>query len=90
MGWKIQDQTNNGKGYIRILDAEGKTVCDIFPFGARGGCGIEVARQNAKTIIAADRMFDALKGLLDWVEEGCPEGGHYVLTEAKQAIEAGK
>ena len=39
-------------------------------------------------IFAADseRLWDALRGLLDYVEEGCPAGGYYAVTEAKAAL----
>lgn len=33
-----------------------------------------------------DRLRDALKGLIDWCEEGCPEGGSYALVEARMAL----
>lgn len=33
-----------------------------------------------------DQMHDALSGLLDWVKEGCPEGGGYAVVEAEAAL----
>ena len=86
MGWKINDCCGTGKGYIRITDERGGTVADIFPFGAAGGIGYDAAMANARTIASAPQMADALRGLLDWVEEGCPEGGGYAVTEAKAAL----
>jgi len=32
------------------------------------------------------RLWDALSGLVDWCQEGCPEGGAYALTEARAAL----
>jgi len=31
-------------------------------------------------------LRDALRGLLDWVEEGCPDGGRYSIVEARAAL----
>jgi hypothetical protein len=33
-----------------------------------------------------DRLRDALRGLVDWCEEGSPDGGSYALLEAKKAL----
>jgi hypothetical protein len=33
-----------------------------------------------------DRLADALRGLLDWYAEGCPDGGHLAITEAESAL----
>lgn len=33
-----------------------------------------------------DRLHDALRGLLDYVEEGCPDGGRYAIIEARAAL----
>jgi len=86
MTWKINDYCNDKKGYIRLIDDDGKTVCDIFPFGAVGGIGLEKARENARKIVNADQLWDALQGLVDWCSEGCPDGACYSLTEAKAAL----
>lgn len=34
----------------------------------------------------SDQLHDALQGLKDWCEEGCPEGGRYALVEAAAAL----
>lgn len=86
MSWKIVDYCDDKKGYIRVLDAADKTVCNIFPFAAVGGVGIDKARENARKIVNADQLWDALQGLMDWCAEGCPDGGNYAMTEAKAAI----
>lgn len=86
MTWKINDYCNDKKGYIRVTDSDGKTVCDIFPFGAIGGIGLEKARENARKIANAEQLWDALQGLMAWCEEGCPDGGRYAITEATAAI----
>lgn len=88
MTWKINDYTNDRKGYIRVTDADGNTVCDIFPFAGIGSAGLERARENARKIVNADQLWDALQGLMDWCQEGCPEGGRYALTEAEAALKA--
>lgn len=31
-------------------------------------------------------MHDALRGLKDWVDEGCPDGGRYAIEEAEAAL----
>jgi len=85
MTWKILDYVDDQRGYIRIVDGD-KTVCDIFPFAGIGGTGVEKARENAAKIVNADRLHDALRDLKDWVEEGCPDGGHYALVEAEAAL----
>jgi hypothetical protein len=33
------------------------------------------------------RLSDALAGLIDWCEEGCPDGGMFALIEARAALE---
>lgn len=36
-----------------------------------------------------DRLIvaqDALSNLLDWVKEGCPDGGHSAIDEAEEAL----
>lgn len=86
MKYKIQDHTSDGKGFLRITDDAGASVCDLFPFGKKGGVGLTSARENAAKIVSALWTYDALQGLIDWVDEGCPEGGHYALHEAKEAI----
>lgn len=84
--WKINDYCTDTRGYIRLTDDVGKTVCDIFPFGVVGGIGLEKARENARKIVNADQLWDALQGLMDWCAEGCPDGGRYAMTEAAAAI----
>lgn len=84
---KIMDYASDKRGYIRVIDGD-VTVCDIFPFAEVGGVGIERARENARKIVNADRTLDALQGLIEWCEEGCPEGGRYALEEAWAAFKA--
>jgi hypothetical protein len=88
MSWKIKDNTENGRGYLRLVDQDGLTVCDIFPFAGVGGAGLDKARENARKMIHADQLWDALQGLKDWCEEGCPEGGRHALVEAEAALKA--
>jgi len=33
------------------------------------------------------QLTDALSGLLDWVSEGCPDGGAYSVVEARAALQ---
>jgi len=84
--WKINDYTTGTKGYIRITDTAGNTVADMFPFAGIGGVGVDAARANARKIVNSSQLFDALSGLMDWVKEGCPDGGRYALTEAEAAV----
>ena len=84
--WKMVDHTSSSKGYIKITDGNGGNVCDIFPFGAVGGLGLEKARENARKIVNADQLYDALIDMIAWCEEGCPEGSYGTLSEAKAAI----
>lgn len=84
--WKINDFSNDKKGYIRITDGDLNTVCDIFPFAGIGGVGREAALANARKIVNSDQLWDALQGLRDWCAEGCPDGGRYALTEAEAAL----
>lgn len=86
MPWKINDYTTGIKGYIRITDATGNTVADMFPFAGIGGVGVDVARENARKIVNSEQLFDALNGLLAWVKEDCPDGGRYAVTEAEAAL----
>lgn len=53
-------------------------------FKARYGCRLSVdLRETAEKI---DTLRDALSGLIDWCDEGCPDGGRYALVEARTAI----
>jgi hypothetical protein len=87
MAMKILDYADDKRGYIRIVDGD-KTVCDIFPFAAVGGVGVEQARENARMIVNAAQLWDALQGLKSWCEEGCPDGGRYAMVEAEAALKA--
>lgn len=84
--WKIDDYCDDKKGYIRITDDSRMTVCEIFPFAGVGGVGREAALANARKIINAEQLWDALQGLKDWCAEGCPDGGRYALIEADAAL----
>jgi hypothetical protein len=86
MVWKINDYTADKKGFLNISDELGNKICDIFPFAGIGGVGLNQALENARKIVNAEKTFDALQGLIDWHEEGCPEGGSFSLTEAEAAI----
>lgn len=33
------------------------------------------------------QLRDALSGLMDWVNEGCPDGGRYAMVEAQAALQ---
>lgn len=86
MPWKINDFCNDVRGYIRVVDEHSNTICDIFPFAGVGGVGLDKARENARKIVNAEQLWDALQGLKDWCAEGCPEGGRYALTEADATL----
>lgn len=86
MTWKIFDSADEKKGYIHIASDDGGAICDIFPFAGVGGVGRDAALVNARKIVNAGQLHDALSGLLDWVKEGCPDGGRYAVTEAEAAL----
>ena len=86
MTWKIEDYADDRKGYLCIVDENGGAICQLFPFAGKGGIGIKKARENAKKIVNADQLWDALVDMVAWCEEGCPEGSYGTLTEAKAAL----
>jgi hypothetical protein len=83
--WTINDYADDKRGYIRITDGD-LTICDIFPFAFTGGVGREAARENARKIVNADQLYDALKQLIDYVIDGCPDGSYIAVIEAKAAL----
>lgn len=86
MGWKVEDFASDKQGYIGVRTESGGKVCDIFPFAGIGGLGVAECRENARKIVNAEQLYDALKGLLDWVKEDCAEGGAYAMVEAEAAL----
>lgn len=84
--WKIVEQGDPKRAYISIVDEDGGAICQIFPFAGKGGVGLEKARENARKIVNADQLWDALNDLVDWCEEGCPHGGTSTLIEACAAL----
>lgn len=83
--WTIKDYSDDKKGYISIVDGD-LTICQIFPFAGVGGVGREAALENARTIASAQDVYDALKQLVDYLIDGCPEGSYIAVTEAKAAL----
>lgn len=83
--WAIKDYTDEKKGYIRVCEGE-STVCDIFPFAGIGGVGRQRALENARKMVHAEQMQEALQQLLDYVTDGCPEGSYIAVVEAKAAL----
>lgn len=74
-----------------------------IPWEFEGNCGGYItesgariarayARDDAIFIVQAansyDQLFDALQGLVDWCNEGCPEGGAYAMIEARAALKS--
>lgn len=94
--WRVLEWADEKKGFIAIVGPgePAQHICDVFPFGKRAeGQSLAEHTANARLIAAApeksaacDQLHDALRGLLDWVEEGCPEGGRYATVEAKAAL----
>lgn len=66
--------------------------CNISPGDAEAYIKIAIARRGVDHEFYTTEpagthpLRNALRGLLDWVEEGCPDGGAYALTEAKAAL----
>jgi hypothetical protein len=65
--WRIEDHTNTGKGFLRVVDSDGFWVCDIFPFGGIKGSGAHLERDksNAVLIAAAPDLRDTLQAIID-------------------------
>jgi hypothetical protein len=60
--WKIVDHTrdkNRRSGWISIVDADLNTVCDFFPYAAKGGRGHDATMALARQILGWSSIYAA-------------------------------
>lgn len=54
--WRVEDHNSERHGYLSIVDATGRRICDFFPYAGRGGRGRDA------TMVIAEHIVEVMNG----------------------------